>query len=168
EKKEKEPLLRRPEPRLSKSPYVPGTDGRKMSKSYGNTIPLFLSGKKLRKLIGKIVTDSAELGQPLTIEHNTVYSLLQLFCDEAEMRTIAGWFKAGARDGQAFGYGHAKQLLAGKIDTHFAAARDRREHLLAHPEEVDAVLAAGAAKARILARTTLARCRQACGLGPLP
>ncbi|HGG57015.1 MAG TPA: tryptophan--tRNA ligase, partial [Nannocystis exedens] len=123
EKEEKEPVLRRPEPRLSKSPYVPGTDGRKMSKSYGNTIPLFLSGKKLRKLIGKIVTDSAELGQPLTIEHNTVYSLLQLFCDEAEMQTIAGWFKAGARDGQAFGYGHAKQLLANKIDTHFAAAR---------------------------------------------
>ncbi len=164
---EHDAILHRPEPRLSKAPYVPGLDGRKMSKSYGNTIPLFLSGKKLRKLIGKIVTDSAELGQPLTIKDNTVYNLLALFADEAEMRTIAGWFKAGARDGKPFGYGHAKQLLAGKIDTHFAAARERRQHLLAHPEEVDAVLAAGAAKARVLARATLARCRQVCGLGSL-
>ncbi len=160
-----ETLLPRPEPRLSKAPYVPGLDGRKMSKSYDNTVPLFLSGKRLRKLIGKVVTDSAELGQPLTIEDNTVYELLKLFADEEEMATIAGYFRSGSRDGKPFGYGHAKQLLAAKIDAHFDGARQRYEHLVAHPEEVDAVLAQGAERARTVARATLGRCRAACGLG---
>jgi len=160
-----ETVLRRPEPRLSKAPYVPGLDGRKMSKSYDNTVPLFLSGKRLRKLIGRVVTDSAELGQPLTIDDNTVYSLLKLFADEAEMTAIGEHFRSGSRDGLPFGYGHAKQLLAAKIDEHFREARERREHLVAHPEEVDALLAEGAAKARKIAGATLARCRTICGLG---
>jgi tryptophanyl-tRNA synthetase len=159
-----EAVLRRPEPRLSKAPYVPGIDGRKMSKSYGNTIPLFLSGKKLRKLVMSIKTDSTALGEPLTVKDNTVHTLLDLFCDEAEMATITGWFHSAARDGQPFGYGHAKAHLAAKIDAYFAAARERHAHLVAHPEEVDAALESGAAKARAVARATLARCRDACGL----
>ncbi|MCL4168711.1 UNVERIFIED_CONTAM: hypothetical protein GTU68_038002, partial [Idotea baltica] len=134
------PLLRRPEPRLSKAPYVPGLDGKKMSKSYGNTIPLFLAGKKLRKLVGKIVTDSAQLGEPLTIEDNTVYTLLKLFADEQEMTEIAGWFRDGSRDGEPFGYGHAKQHLAAHIDAHFAAARERYAALSADPGQVDELL----------------------------
>lgn len=167
------PVLRRPEWRLSKSPYVIGIDGRKMSKSYGNTLPLFLAGKQLKKAVGQIVTDSTELGQPLRLERvdesgettpETVYSLLELFCDEAELEQIRSWYAAGQREGQPFGWGHAKMLLAGKIEAHFAEARARREHLLAHPDEVEAVLQRSAAQARVIARETLDACKRACGL----
>ena len=71
-----------------------------------------------------------------------------LFCDEEELARIAGFYRAGSRDAQPFGYGHAKQLLAGHIETFFAPARARYEHLRAHPEEVDAVLERSAARAR--------------------
>ena len=167
------PVLRRPEWRLSKTPYVPGVDGRKMSKSYGNNLPLFESGKRLRKLCAKIVTDSTELGQPLPLRrrngqgeevHENVYALLELFCDEAELEEIRGYYRAGQRDGQPFGWGHAKMLLAEKIDQHFAEARQRREHFVAHPEEVEAVLRRSAERARAEARRTIDACKQACGL----
>jgi tryptophanyl-tRNA synthetase len=167
------PVLRRPEWRLSSTPYVPGIDGRKMSKSYGNTLPLFLSGKPLRKAVGQIVTDSTPLGQPLSLTRvdadgetskECVYALLELFCDEAELEQIRSWYAAGQRDGQAFGWGHAKQLLAGKIEARFAEARTRREHFLAHPDEVEAILRRSAEAARAVARATLDECRRACGL----
>ena len=158
------PVLRRPEWRLSKSPYVPGIDGRKMSKSYGNTLPLFLSGKPLKQAIGKVVTDSTELGQPLPWKTDNVYALLELLANEDELFEIQGWYEAGSREGQGFGYGHAKQLLAAKLDEHFAPIRARREHFLAHPDEVEDILRESAAKARWLARATLDACKQACGL----
>ncbi|MCA9689568.1 MAG: tryptophan--tRNA ligase, partial [Myxococcales bacterium] len=111
-----EPALRRPEFRLSSSPYVPGIDGQKMSKSYDNTIDIFLAGKALRKRVGQIVTDSTPFGAPLDPEQCNVYAMLALFCDPAEREAIAGYYRAGERDGAPFGYGHAKQLLAAKID----------------------------------------------------
>jgi tryptophanyl-tRNA synthetase len=166
-------VLRRPEWRLSKAPYVPGLDGRKMSKSYGNTVPLFLSGKPLKKLLGQIVTDSTQIGQPLPLARpdkngqlvkDTVYALLELFCDEAELEQIRGYYAAGKRDGQDFGWGHAKMILAGKLEAHFAEARARREHYLAHPEQVEAVLQRSATVARAHARETLDACKRACGL----
>jgi tryptophanyl-tRNA synthetase len=167
------PVLRRPEWRLSSAAYVPGIDGRKMSKSYGNTLPLFESGKKLRKLTAKIVTDSTPLGQPLhhrrvsesseEVDEN-VYALLRLFCNEADLEQIRGWYASGQRDGQPFGWGHAKQLLAQKMDEYFAPARERREYYLAHPEEVEQVLQRSAVKARAVARQTLEACKRACGL----
>lgn len=162
------PLLVRPEPLLGSAPIVPGLDGRKMSKSYGNAIPLFETGKKLRKLVGQIVTDSTPLGQPLDPETCRVFALLKLFLGEAELADVAAWYAAGARDGQPFGYGHAKMLLADRIDAHFAAARARREHLLQHPDEVEAVLVRSAHRAREIARATLARCREAVGIRPQP
>ncbi len=158
------PILARPEYRLSQTPYVPGLDGRKMSKSYGNTIPIFASGKKLRKLVGRIVTDSTPLGQPLDPETCNVFGLLKLFCSAEELHQIRSWYLAGQRDGEAFGYGHAKQYLAARIEEHFSEARARREDLLAHPEKVDAVLEESAARARAVARQTLDDCRKACGL----
>lgn len=157
-------LLRRPEARLSTTPKVPGTDGEKMSTSYGNTIPLFESGKKLKKLLGKIVTDSTPLGEPLDPDGCNVFSLLKLFSDDEELERIAGWYRAGARDGEPFGYGHAKMLLADAIEGHFAPAREKMAHYEAHPEEVEAVLVQGAARARPIARATLDRCKKACGL----
>ncbi len=158
------PVLRRPEFRLSATPKVPGLDGEKMSKSYDNTIPLFLSGKKLRKRVGQVVTDSTPLGQPLPTESCNVLALLALFCDEAELETIRGYYRAGARDGEPFGYGHAKKILADKIDAHFAEANARRAELLADPERVEQVLQRAAGKARALARQTLEDCRRATGL----
>lgn len=156
--------LRRPEARLSETPYVPGIDGEKMSKSYGNTIPLFAEGKALKKLVAKIVTDSTALGEPLTIEGDNVLALLSLFYDATRMSEVRHYYAAGARDGQPFGYGHAKQLLAEAIETHFAAARERRQWLLANPSHVESALARSAEKARALARETLDDCRRATGL----
>jgi tryptophanyl-tRNA synthetase len=191
------PVLRLPNWRLSKAPYVPGLDGHKMSKSYANTLPLFLTGKPLKKAVGQIVTDSRELGTPLALTRTiqetlhvkvggdpdrdqdgdeyvaqvhakevpeTTYALLSLLCDEDELTAIRGWYADGQRDGQPFGWGHAKALLAEKIDGHFAEARARREHYLAHPDEVEAILQRGAVRARALARETVDACRRACGL----
>jgi tryptophanyl-tRNA synthetase len=156
--------LTRPEPRLSQAPIVPGLDGRKMSKSYGNTIPIWESGKKLRKLTGQIVTDSTPLGEPLPNERCNVYALLQLCCEAAEMEQVKQWYQAGRREGQPFGYGHAKVLLAERLERLFAPARARREALLAEPGAVEAVLMRSAEQARVIARATIRRCREVCGL----
>ncbi|HET6581968.1 MAG TPA: tryptophan--tRNA ligase [Nannocystaceae bacterium] len=157
-------LLRRPEWRLSHAPYVPGLDGAKMSKSYDNTIPIWSSGKDLRKRIGRIVTDSTPLGQPLPIESDKVLALLDLVLDERERAEVREWYRSGSRAGQPFGYGHAKQLLADRLDAYFADARARRELLLRDPGAVDEMLRQSATKARELAQRTLDRCRLATGL----
>jgi tryptophanyl-tRNA synthetase len=159
-----DPVLRRPEARLAATAYVAGTDGRKMSSSYGNIIPLFEAGKPLRKRIGAIVTDSTPLGEPLDQGKCNVLALLGLFCEPDELERVASWYGSGQRDGQPFGYGHAKQLLAERIESHFACARARRDELLAHPEEVERVLRRSAERARREARHTIERCRRACGL----
>jgi tryptophanyl-tRNA synthetase len=158
------PVLRRPEWKLSKAPYVPGLDGAKMSKSYGNTIPMFESGKKLRKLIGKIKTTLTELGSPLPVDDDNVLALFELFATESELEQVRDWYRAGARDGEPFGYGHAKVLLAERIADHFADARARREHLIAHPDHVEEVLQRSAKRARAVARQTVDACRRACGI----
>ena len=159
-----EPVLRRPEVLLSPAPIVPGIDGRKMSKSYENTIPLFATAKELKKITGRIVTDSTALGEPLPVESCNVFALLSLFVDEEERQRIAGWYQAGARDDQPFGYGHAKALLAQHIDRVFAPARERHQALAAAPEQVEAVLTQSALRARVVARETIERCKRACGL----
>ncbi len=166
-------ILRRPEARLSPTPYVTGTDGRKMSKSYGNTIPLFLSGHELWSVVSGITTDSTPLGRPLPLERvgpngevevEYVYSLLQLFCSSDELAEIRNWYRTGERHGRPFGWGHAKRLLADKIEERFVNARERRKHLLEHPDQVEAVLRRSAEKARVIARATLEACKYACGL----
>ncbi len=159
-----EEVLRRPEYRLSKTPKVPGLDGEKMSKSYGNTIPIFVAGKQLKKTVGRIVTDSTPLGSPLPVESDNVLGLLRLFCSDEELAQVQDWYRAGARDGEPFGYGHAKALLGDKIATHFAEARDRHADLVAHPERVEDALQSSAAKARALAEATMVDCRHATGL----
>ena len=159
-----EPVLRRPEYRLSPAAKVPGIDGGKMSKSYDNTIPIFLSGKKLKKRVAGVVTDSKSLGDPLDPDTCNVFALLKLFVQGDELEQLAGWYRAGARDGQPFGYGHAKQILAAKIDAHFAEARAKFEAYQADPSQVEAVLKAGAERARTVARATMDRVRKSTGL----
>lgn len=160
------PILVRPEPLPAKAAVVPGLDGRKMSKSYDNSLLIFESGKPLKKRVGQIVTDSTPLGEPLPFATCNVASILRLFLGEAELARLETWYRDGRRDGQPFGYGHAKLLLAEHIEEYFAPARARREHLLtpAGRAEVESILRAGAERARVVARATLERCRQACGL----
>ncbi len=158
------PVLRRPEFKLSPMAKVPGIDGDKMSKSYDNTIPIFLSGKKLKKRVAGVVTDSKSLGDPLDPDTCNVFALLKLFVHGEELEQLASWYRAGARDGQAFGYGHAKQILSAKIDAHFADARAKYQAFQDNPEQVEVVLEAGAERARTVARATMDRVRKATGL----
>lgn len=157
-------LLRRPEYKLSHAPYVPGLDGQKMSKSYDNTIPMFLPEKKMRKLISKIVTDSTPLGHPLSSENCTIFRLISLFATKDELDRVKEWYKTGKKDGADFGYGHAKLYLAEKIQDHFSESRQRREALHNDPQAVENMLKKSAEKARRVARKTLDRCRRACGI----
>jgi tryptophanyl-tRNA synthetase len=135
-----------------------------MSKSYGNTIPIFASGKELKKIVARIVTDPTPLGSPLPVDTCNVLGLLRLFSEPAEIAAIEGWYRTGQRDGAPFGYGHAKQILTERMEQRFAPARARREALLADRGTVEAILARGAAQARALARATLDDCRRVAGI----
>jgi tryptophanyl-tRNA synthetase len=164
-----------PEPRelLGEAAVVPGTDGRKMSKSYGNTIDLFAEGKGLKKQVMGVVTDSTPAEQPKTPDGNNVFELYKLFATADELTRMADLFRdptldAASRNGRPFGYGDAKGMLLAKIDAHFADARARRKELAADPERVGRVLAAGAVRARAEAAKTMAVVRQAVGMAGRP
>ena len=155
--------LKRPEWRLSSTPKVPGTDGAKMSKSYGNTIEIFAAGKKLKKSVMGVVTQPIDLGQPLPTEDDNVLALYRLFASEDEVAEMEQAYRSGS-----IGYGDAKKKLLARIDETFAAARDKREELLARPDTVEDVLRDGAARARQIALATVERCREAAGLHGRP
>ena len=138
---------------------VPGTDGQKMSKSYGNTIDVFAQGKELKAQVMSIVTDSTPLEAPKDPTKDNVLALLRLFADADEMADWDRRYRAGGT-----GYGHAKLRLVELIDTRFAAARQRRADLAARPEAVEAILQEGAIRARAVGAETLRRARQACGI----
>ena len=138
---------------------VPGTDGQKMSKSYGNTIPLAGTPKEIKKAIMGIVTDSAPVEAPKDPETNNVYKIYRLLATPEQAAEMAAKFRAGG-----YGYGDAKKELLRVYDETLAPFRERRAYLEAHPEEVDAILASGAAKARVEARKTLSAARRAVGL----
>jgi tryptophanyl-tRNA synthetase len=138
---------------------VPGVDGQKMSKSYGNTIEIFAEGKPLEKTVMSIKTDSTPKGQPLNPESDTVFSLYSLFASDDEKASLAADYRSGA-----VGYGDAKKKLLAKIDEHFVPFRDKRKQLAADPSTVEDVLKAGAAKARAEAQRTMDMVRKATGL----
>lgn len=138
---------------------VPGTDGAKMSKSYGNTIDMFGSGKTTKKQVMKIVTDSKELHEVKEYATCNVYKLCELFMNEDELQDMQ---KRYATPGE--GYGHFKLALLDKINEHFAPYIDKREHLLNNPKEIKEILAHGASKARIVAQEKLRVIRDAVGL----
>jgi tryptophanyl-tRNA synthetase len=154
----------RPEHRMNAAAKVPGIDGQKMSKSYNNTIPIFARGKKLKKVVGQIVTDSKDFTkEPLDPTTDNVFAIYSLFATEEEKAEVARKY----RDDRSFGYGHAKQLLTEKIEQKFGPAADRYEKLKASPGEIEDVLRDGARKARAIARATLDKAREACGLGKM-
>ena len=141
---------------------VPGIDGEKMSKSYGNTIWLFESGKALKKLVGRVVTDSRPPEEPKDPAGVLLFDFLRLFLTPVE---LAEWTERVRRGGQgAPGYGHLKQRLVEAIEERFRAARQRREELLADRGEVERVLRSGAERARARAVRTRDRALAACGL----
>ncbi len=144
---------------LDDSAKVPGTDGEKMSKSYDNTIGLFEDPKKARKKIMRITTDSRPMAEPKDPQTDHLYQLYSLFADAAGREAMAEKYRAGG-----FGYGEVKKALANAAEAYFSEARQRREHLVAHPEEVRQVLAAGAKKARKKAGEVLLRAQRACGV----
>ena len=149
-----------PEPRIQEATaVVPGLDGQKMSKSYGNTLPLFGEEKALRKSIMRMPTDSTPVAAPKPKEGSIVLQLYKLFATPEDYAAMETSFDAGGT-----GYGHYKGQLFEAYWEHFRAARERRAELAADPGHVEAVLKAGAEKARETASRTLDRVRQACGL----
>jgi tryptophanyl-tRNA synthetase len=144
---------------------VPGLDGEKMSKSYGNDLWIFESGKKLKAAVGRIVTDSRQPAEPKDPAGLLLFRFLELFLEPSD---LASWEERVRRGGEgAPGYGHLKQRIVDAIEERFAPARARREALLADPGEVDRVLLRGAETARSVASATARRALEACGLrGP--
>jgi tryptophanyl-tRNA synthetase len=145
--------------RLDKESKVIGTDGQKMSKSYGNTIDIFAEGKPLEKIVMSIKTDSTPMGQPLNPEGCNVFALYGLFATEDEKQALAADYRAGK-----IGYGGAKKALKAKIDAYFEPFRAKRKELAEHPDTVEDVLREGAKKARQEAQATMALVRAATGL----
>jgi tryptophanyl-tRNA synthetase len=154
-----------PEPQAvhGEAPVVPGTDGQKMSKSYGNTIEIFAEGKTLEKSVMGIVTDKTPLEQPLNPDTCNVFALYKLFGSRAEVEELAAKYRAGG-----FGYGAAKKALLAKIDSYFAPFRERRKELERNPGIVEEALTAGAARARAVARVTLRLVRERLGMNQQP
>ncbi len=150
---------------------VPGLDGRKMSKSYDNTIELFLEPKPLRKRVMQITTDSTTLGAPLHHAGETVFELHKLFAAPERSAALLASYQSGRKDpasGDApenlFGWGHGKQALYEVIEESLRAPRAEYQRLMNDRGHVDALLAEGAERARTVAQGVLARVMSATGL----
>jgi tryptophanyl-tRNA synthetase len=138
-----------------------GLDGRKMSKSYNNTIPLFADEKRLRKLIMKIKTNSLEPGEPKDIEGSTLYDMFKAFATPDETSAIEKRYADG------IGWGEMKQLLFEYINDHIKPVRNEYERLLADPAIVEQELVKGADRAREIAVPYMAQIRDAIGIRKL-
>jgi len=149
-----------PEPYiLDDTAVVPGTDGQKMSKSYGNTIPMFGSKGKLKKSVMGIVTDSTPVEDPKDT-NQAVFELWSLFASDSEREEMYARAAAGG-----LGYGDVKKDLLARLMDYFEPMRARRTEFERNPDDVEAILRAGAERARELAMPVLAACREAAGLG---
>lgn len=154
-------LLKLPQPRIrEETAVVLGPDGRKMSKSYGNTIQLFEEPGALKKKIMGITSDSTPVEAPKPIEGSNILALYKLFASEADYNTMVEDHLKGG-----IGYGEFKKRLLQAVTDRFAPFRARREEIVADTGYVEKVLAEGAEKARAVARKTLGRVREAVGLG---
>jgi len=138
---------------------IPGIDGAKMSKSYGNTIDIFMSEKALKKTTGKIVTQSVPMEDPKEYKDCNVYALCKLFMDNNELLELQERYKRGGE-----GHGHFKMTLKEKIWDYFSQAREKKEYYLEHKDEVIDILDAGANKARDIASKKLELVRQSVGI----
>jgi tryptophanyl-tRNA synthetase len=140
---------------------LPGLDGRKMSKSYDNTIPLFAPAAQMRKQIAGIVTDSKAPGEPKSTEGSALFQIYQAFASAEETTAMARAYADG------IGWGDAKQMLFERIDREIAPMREQYQALINHPAQMDKILLAGADKARQLATPFIREVRHAVGLRAL-
>ena len=140
---------------------LPGLDGRKMSKSYDNTIPLFTPPAQLRKLIMGIVTDSKAPGEPKSTEGSALFQLYQAFASAEETTAFAQAYAQG------IAWGEAKQQVFERLDQEIAPMREVYEQLMKDPSAIEATLKRGADKARAIATPFMAQLRHAVGLRPL-
>jgi len=149
-----------PEPRIEADvAVVPGLDGQKMSKSYGNTIEIFSDENIFRKRIMRIVTDSTPVEEPKDPANCTVFKLYRLFATPDEIQALDDMYRNGGT-----GYGPAKEMLFEKANAHFKPFRQRRHELEGERGYVEKVLADGAEKARYYANKTLKKVRRKTGL----
>jgi tryptophanyl-tRNA synthetase len=140
---------------------LPGLDGRKMSKSYDNTIPLFAPAAQMRKQIAAIVTDSQAPGEPKATEGSTLFQIYQAFANANETAAMARAYAEG------IGWGDAKHMLFERIDREIAPMREHYQSLIDNPAHMDKILLAGADKARQLATPLMRELRHAVGLRAL-
>jgi len=138
---------------------IPGIDGQKMSKSYGNTLEIFAPEKELKKKVMSIVTDSTPVEDPKDPDKCNVFALLSLFLEQAEREDLAGRYRAGG-----VGYGNVKKELFARMWEYFAPYRARRAELAADMGEVHRIMQMGRDKARAAAAPTLAKVRELTGL----
>ena len=138
-----------------------GLDGRKMSKSYGNTIPLWENDKKTQKSVNKIITNLKEPGEPKQPDESPLFEIYKAFATPAETAEFTQMLAEG------LAWGEAKKLLAAKINAELAGPRERYAALTANPAQIEGILQAGAAKARREARVLLDQVRDAVGIRAL-
>jgi tryptophanyl-tRNA synthetase len=151
-------VLRLPKAKLEENAaIVPGIDGKKMSKSHGNTIPLFAPPKQMKKVINQIVTDSRPPEEPKEPE-GTIFEIYKAIASPDEIAALAARYRSG------IGWGDAKTALLDRLETEVGEARTKYDALMADTSKIDALLLAGAAKARATARNTLDRVRVAVGI----
>ncbi|MCF7917891.1 tryptophan--tRNA ligase [Candidatus Gracilibacteria bacterium] len=148
-----------PEPKILKNvETIPGLDGQKMSKSYGNTIDIFAEEKELKKKIMSIKTDSIPLGQPMDPKKCLVFAFHKLF-GNPHLKDLESKYKNGK-----IGYGDSKKMLFELVWDYFRSARERRENLLLNKKFVQEILEKGAQKANVIAEAKLSQVREKMGL----
>lgn len=150
-----------PEAVVGDDAVLKGLDGRKMSKSYGNTIPLFDTPKKLQKSINKIKTNLLEPGEPKDIDDSTLFEIWQAFATKDQIVYMEEQYAKG------IAWGQAKKELFALIDEEIGEARERYVDLMDNPKKVEAILQEGAEKARTYSRPLLDKVRQATGIRPI-
>jgi len=155
-----QPIFKVPQGAISETvAVVPGLDGRKMSKSYGNGIPIFTPEKKLYKLIMRTITNSQGVDEPKDPDTSQIFMLYKLFATAEEQAAVAARYRAGG-----MGWGEAKEELFRVANRELGPMRKRFEELMADPKGLDATLAKGAERARPIAAATVKRFRKAAGI----
>jgi tryptophanyl-tRNA synthetase len=149
-----------PEPEIpDEVATIPGIDGQKMSKSYGNTLPIFMPEKKLRKRVMSIKTDSIPVDEPKDPDNSVLFDLYALFLNEEEREELRDRFRTPGLQ-----YGYVKQELFEKMWEYFQPYRDKRQYYADHPDEVRSILQKGAEKARAVGSEFLDKARRNAGL----
>ncbi len=151
-------VLKEPKAQEKEVPMVLGLDGRKMSKSYDNSIPLFVSEKKLKKLVNKIVTDSTPPEVPKDPESSTIVELYKYFATDEELGDLKAWYRRG------IGWGEAKAELFKVINREISPMREKYNEFMNNKEKIDEILTDGAKRVRPLAQKTLISVKKAVGV----